>query len=328
MDFKHEFFKAVAIRDAAKQTGKTYWSLVKQFHRFIKKPASQWTGADVEAWMHEIHRLGYAGKSRKSALCAMAFVFKWVLKADMGTLKLPPMPKEHQTLRIVPTRQELARIFAGMNGQARLMAGVMYGAGLRVNECCQLRVKDIDFESRVIMVWFGKGGKSRRTLLPERLVPALERHVALRMAMHENDLANGGGLVELPGRLEHKYKEAKRELGWQWLFPSTQVRGQYRWHATDESVAKQMRAAVRAAGITKRVTPHTLRHSFATHAMRVGNDPRTVQDLLGHENLETTMIYLHGDSAQGVSPMDAGDIIARMDPRQQFSHLEQFSPLA
>jgi hypothetical protein len=119
------------------------------------------------------------------------------------------------------------------------------------------------------------------------------------------DLANGHGFVELPGRLAVKYRNANRELRWQYLFPSTMVRGQYRWHTTDEAVAKQMRSEVRAAGITKRVTPHTLRHAFATHAMQAGNDPRTVQDLLGHESLETTMIYLHGDAARGVSPLDA-----------------------
>jgi site-specific recombinase XerD len=112
-------------------------------------------------------------------------------------------------------------------------------------------------------------------------------------------------LVELPGRLAVKYKNANREFRWQWLFPSNVVRGQYRWHATDESVSKQMRAAVRAAGIVKRVTPHTLRHGFATHAMQAGNDIKTVQELLGHEDLNTTAIYLHAHAARGVSPLDA-----------------------
>jgi site-specific recombinase XerD len=111
--------------------------------------------------------------------------------------------------------------------------------------------------------------------------------------------------VDLPGRLAQKSKNANREFAWQWLFPSSIVRGQYRWHATDEMVGKQMRAAIRAAGITKRITPHTLRHAFATHAMESGNDIKTVQELLGHESLETTAIYLHGDVAHGVSPLDA-----------------------
>lgn len=234
----------------------------------------------------------------------MAFIFKRVLQSDMGKLDLPPMPKVRQTLRIIPSREELGRIFAGLKGQVKLMAGIMYGAGLRVGECCKLRVKDIDFANGCILIHSGKGDKSRRTVLPARLVPMLQKQMKWRLALHDLDLSNGQGLVELPGRLAIKYKHANRDFAWQWLFPSTVVRGQYRWHTTRESVAKQMRAAVKAAGITQRVTPHTLRHAFATHAMRAGNDPRTVQDLLGHESLETTMIYLHGDRAAGSSPLD------------------------
>lgn len=315
MKLREQFFKQIALRDAAKNTGRDYWGQVVKFYRFIKKPASQWTGEDVEAWMWELHRMEYARKSRKSSLCAVAFVFKHVLKRDMGLLKLPPMPKERENLKTIPTREELGRIFAGLKGQVRLMAGLMYGSGLRVGECCKLRVQDIDFDARTVRVWMGKGDKSRLTVLADAVVPALRRHIEWRRALHEMDSANGCGLVELPGRLAIKYKSANRELRWQWLFPSTLIRGQYRWYATDESVAKQMRAAVRAAGIMKRVTPHTLRHAFATHAMRDGNDPRTVQDLLGHESLETTMIYLHADAAKGFSPMDAGDApVRRLSP--------------
>lgn len=187
------------------------------------------------------------------------------------------------------------------------MAGLMYGSGLRVLcECCRLRVQDIDLEALTVRVQDGKGAKCRLTVLPVLLVPALRRHLAWRKALHDQDLAAGAGFVELPGRLAQKYPNANRELRWQWLFPSTVLRGQYRWHTTDEAIGKQLRASVRASGITKRVTPHTLRHAFATHAMQAGNDIKTVQDLLGHESLETTMIYLHSDAARGVSPLDAG----------------------
>jgi len=314
MQFKDQFFRAIALRDAAENTGRDYWLQLLKFFRFIGKPASMWEGPDVEAWMWELHRQDYARKSRKQSLCAVAFAFKHVLKRDMGTLKLPQMPKERKILKTIPTREELGRIFAGLKGQARLMAGVMYGSGLRVGECCKLRVQDIDFEARTVRVWNGKGDKSRLTVLPEAMIQALQRHIAWRKSLHDIDTANGCGLVELPGRLAIKYKNANRELRWQWLFPSTLVRGQHRWYATDESVAKQMRAAVKAAGIMTRITPHTLRHAFATHAMRVGNDPRTVQDLLGHESLETTMIYLHADAARGVSPLDVRAPSAMMSP--------------
>jgi site-specific recombinase XerD len=317
MKFKDQFFKAIALRDAAKNTGRDYWSQLVKFYQFTHKPASEWSGPDVEAWMWELHRMNYARKSRKQSLCAVAFAFKHVLKRDMGLLKLPPMPKERQNLKTIPTREELGRIFAGLKGQARLMAGMMYGSGLRVGECCKLRVQDIDFEALTVRVWNGKGDKSRLTVLSEAMVPALQRHIAWRKSLHDIDTANGCGLVELPGRLAIKYKSANRELRWQWLFPSTLIRGQYRWYATDESIAKQMRAAVKAAGIIKRITPHTLRHAFATHAMRVGNDPRTVQDLLGHESLETTMIYLHADAASGVSPLDVSGPVARISPQRR-----------
>lgn len=304
MNLKKAFFEAIALRDAARTTGRTYWACLMKFYQFIGKPASQWTGPDVERWLIELHRLDFAPKSRKQALCALVFCFKHVLKRDLGTLNLPPMPKERQTLKTIPTREELGRIFVGLHGQVKLMAGLMYGSGLRIGECCKLRVQDIDIEARTVRIWNGKGDKSRLTVLAEAVIPALRRHIEWRRALHEMDAANGCGLVELPHRLAHKYKSANRELRWQWLFPSTVIRGQYRWHTTDESVAKQMRAAVKAAGIIKRITPHTLRHAFATHAMQSGNDPRTVQDLLGHENLTTTMIYLHADAARGFSPMD------------------------
>lgn len=280
-----------------------FWN--RKFYGFTKKPASQWTGPDVRAFMLWLYDEKYSPVSRKQALNALAFTFKHVLKVDMGHLDLPPMPKIHHTLRIVPSREEIARIFAGLNGQVKLMAALMYGSGLRVGcECCRLRVQDVDLEALTLRIWNSKGDKSRLTILPVMLVPALRRQIAWRKALHEQDLAEGRGLVELPNRLAQKYRNAPRELGWQFLFPSTVVRGQYRWHTTDEAVSKQMRAAVKAAGITKRITPHCLRHAFATHAMQSGNDIKTVQELLGHEDLNTTAIYLHADAARGTSPLD------------------------
>lgn len=300
-------FEAEATeRSLGKSTVACYSFWARKFYAFCQKPASNWIGEDVRAWMLNLADEKYSAVSRKQALNAVVFLFKHVLKKELGQLDLPPMPKVRQTLRAIPSREELGRIFAGMTGQAKLMGLIMYGSGLRVGcECCKLRVKDVDFAGPALEVWSGKGLKCRRTVLPIALVPALRRHIAWVKSIHDLDLANGGGLVELPDRLAHKYKNANREFGWQWLFPSSMTRGQYRWHATDEMVGKQMRQSIRAAGIVKRITPHTLRHAFATHAMQVGNDPRTVQDLLGHESLETTMIYLHADCPNGTSPLDA-----------------------
>ena len=298
--------EAAAVEQSlGKSTVQCYSFWARKCYEFTRKPASQWSGPDVRAWLLSLAEQNYSPVSRKQALNAAAFVFKHVLKADMGRLDLPPMPKVRQTLRVIPSREELGRIFAGLRGQVKLMAWLMYGSGLRVGcECCRLRVQDIDLEALTVRVQDGKGAKCRLTVLPVMAVSALRRHLAWRKALHDQDLAAGAGFVELPGRLAVKYPNANLEFRWQWLFPSTVMRGQYRWHTTDEAVSKQMRASLRAAGITKRVTPHTLRHAFATHAMQAGNDPRTVQDLLGHESLETTMIYLHGDAARGVSPMD------------------------
>jgi integron integrase len=297
---------AATERSLGKSTVQCYSFWTRKFYGFCQKRGSEWTGDDVRAWMLHLADQNYSPVSRKQALNGIVFVCKYVLKRDLGMLDLPPMPKVRQTLRIIPSREELARIFSGLHGQVKLMAAVMYGSGLRVLcECCRVRVQDVDIEALTIRVWDGKGAKSRLTVLPVMLVPAMRRQIAWRKALHEQDLAEGAGYVELPGRLAQKYPKANRELGWQFLFPSTVRRGQYRWHTTDEAIGKQLRAAVRAAGITKRVTPHTLRHAFATHAMQAGNDIKTVQELLGHEDLNTTAIYLHADAARGVSPLDA-----------------------
>lgn len=304
MTFKQHFQRAACEQSLAKKTRECYLWHCRKAYGYIQQPVTQWTSENVRAWLVEMETQRYSPVTRKQALCALKFVFDHVLKRDLGHLDLPPMPKVRQTLRVIPTRTEIVSIFQQMTGQARLMAGLMYGAGLRVGECCTLRVKDIDLENCTIHIWCGKGDKSRLTVLPRVMVTALQKHIQARRALHERDLAVGDGLVELPGRLAHKYRNAPRELAWQFLFPSTCVREGYRWHATPESVAKQIRASIHRLSITRRITPHTLRHSFATHAMRAGADPRTIQDLLGHESLETTMLYLHGDQAQGFSPLD------------------------
>jgi integron integrase len=306
MSFLETLESAFACADLGKRTREAYRWWLRKFYKFHRKPASQWSGPDVEAWIHHLDANRYSAVSRKQALCAVAFAFKHALKRDMGQLALPAYPIEHHTLRTVPTRDEIAEIFKRLHGQVRLMAGLLYGAGLRVSECCELRVQDIDFAAATIRVHCGKGQRSRLTLLPVLLAPYLQRHIAARTAMHERDVLEGNGLVCLPGRLAQKYRGAPKELRWQYLFPSTAVRDGHRWHATPESVAKQMRAAVKGAGLIKRITPHTLRHAFATHSLLLGNDISSVQQLMGHESVETTMIYVHVDTAHGVSPLDVG----------------------
>lgn len=297
-------------RALKKRTVDTYLLWIRKFFSFTgRKPAAQWTGEDVQRFLWWMHTQDYAPKSRRQVLCALVYVFRHVLRVDVGALNLPSMPKEKKTVKIIPTRQEVARIMAGLRGQAKVMAGLLYGAGLRVSECCELRVKDVDLEAGTIRVHGGKGDKDRLTVLPQAMRAALVAQMQWRAGLHDRDLADGAGFVDLPGRMAIKSPRAARDLRWQFLFPSTVLRGQRRWHTTPESIQKALRIAVHAAGITKLVTPHTLRHAFCTHALRAGNDMATVQDLMGHDDPATTMIYAHGDYARGVSPMDAADLV-------------------
>lgn len=299
--------------------GYRFWN--RKFYGHARKPASQWLGADVKAFLLWLYEEKYSPVSRKQALNALAFTFKHVLKADMGNLDLPPMPKVHHTNRILPSPLELSRILVGMKGMPKTMAQLMAGSGLRVAECCKLRVQDVDIDALTIRVWFGKGDKCRRTIIPQSLVPDLQRHLALRKALHDRDLAEGCGLVELPGRLDKKYRQANREFRQQWFFPSTKFRGQYRWHAVPECVGKPMRRALREAGILKHITPHCLRHFFITYSQRVGNDLKTVMGWAGHTSAETTMIYTHPNAANGISPLDCMEarpvvLVPPMEPRR------------
>lgn len=318
VSFRDLFDQAAAMSSQqgglARRSRETYWLWLKAFSRFAGKPAREWRGGDVSKWMWHLDRERYSIPSRRQALCAVVWAFKRVLKVDLGTLELPTLPREKQRIRIIPSREELARIFAGLKNPARLMAGLMYGAGLRVSEVCELRVKDIDFGALTIRVHGGKGDKDRLAQLPARLVPMLERWLQWRAALHANDVAEGAGFVELPNRLAIKYRSAPRELGWQFLFPSAVRRGQYRWHRTPEAIQRDIKAAVRAAGIAKTVTPHTLRAAFATHALRMGNDITTVQQLMGHDSAETTLIYVGADGAKGLSPLDGA--AHAMQPRR------------
>lgn len=292
----------------ARRSRVAYWGRLQEFYAFAGKPAREWRGVDVSAWMWELDRRRYSISHRRQALCAVVWAFKRVLKVDLGTLELPSLPREKACIRIIPSRAELARIFVGLRNPSRLMAGLLYGAGLRVSEVCELRVKDIDFEALTLRVHGGKGDKDRLAQLPGRLVEALRRWLEWRAALHANDVAGGNGYVELPGRYGIKNPAAGRELSWQFVFPSAVVKARHRWHRTPQALQRDIKAAVRAAGITKMVTPHTLRAAFATHALRCGNDLSTVQELMGHESAETTLIYVGADGAKGVSPLDLGGV--------------------
>jgi integrase len=261
--------------------------------------------------MWHLERADYAIPSRRQALCAVVWAFKRVLKVELGTLELPTLPREQHRIKIIPSREELAAIFDRLRNPSKLMAALMYGAGLRVSEVCELRVKDVDFGALTLRVHRGKGDKDRLAQLPVLIVPMLRRWLIWREALHANDLADGAGYAELPGRLAIKYPNAPLEFPWQYLFPSAVIRDRHRWFRTPKALQEDVRTAVRAAKITKTVTPHTLRAAFATHALRCGNDFTTVQELMGHDSPETTLLYVGADGAKGNSPLDCAAVVTQ-----------------
>lgn len=251
--------------------------------------------------------------TQNQALCAVLFLYKQVLERDIGLVQGVTRAKSSVRVPVVMSRDEVQLVLNRLQGREWLMASLMYGAGLRVMECVRLRVKDVDFGFSQIIVRDGKGKKDRVTPLPERLVSSLKEQLAQVKRVHANDLADGYGEVSLPYALARKYPNAAREFGWQYIFPSSKRSidprsGKCKRHHIDVSVIQRaIRAAVLDADLNKPVTCHTFRHSFATHLLAAGHDIRTIQDLMGHKDVRTTMIYTHvlGKGGQGVfSPLD------------------------
>lgn len=254
-----------------------------------------------------------SASTQNQALNAILFLYREVINRNLAWLEGIVRAKKPRRLPVVLTRIEVREILGRMHGVTRLMASLLYGAGLRLLECARLRVKDVDFSRGEITVRDGKGRKDRITLLPANLKMPLAEHIRRVRLQHERDLSRNRGSVSLPCALSRKYPSASREWGWQWIFPATRFyrdrrTGEYRRHHLHESVLQRaVKDAVRASGVVKQASCHTLRHSFATHLLEKGYDIRTIQELLGHSDVSTTMIYTHvlNRGGRGVrSPLD------------------------
>lgn len=306
-------FKHYSLR-----TEVTYCDWIERFIRFhgMRHPSDMREAEVGEFLTHLAVNGKVSASTQNQALSALLFLYKQVLEQDIGWLEGVERAKKPVRVPVVLSRDEVHKVFAHLHGTPKLMAALLYGSGLRLLECLRLRVKDIDLAEARITVREGKGGKDRVTMLPVQLAARLERHLLKVKAQHEQDLEDGFGTVYLPNALDRKYPNAAREWAWQYVFPSSRLSSdprsegasvKRRHHLDESSLQLAVKKAVRASGITKPASCHTLRHSFATHLLENGYDIRTVQELLGHKDVSTTQIYTHVLSRPGLgvtSPLD------------------------
>ncbi len=305
----------IRLRNYSIRTERVYAEWIKRFIRFhaYRHPAEM-GAAEIEAYLtHLAVKRDVSASTQNQALAALLFLYKQVLKQELPWLDNVVRAKRPQHMPVVLTRDEVQRVLARLSGVPWLVASLLYGAGLRLTEALRLRVKDVEFSRREILVRDGKGQKDRVTVLPGTVIAVLQEHLLKVKRLHERDLAEGFGRANLPYALARKYPNAAAEWGWQFVFPSVnrsedpRGAGTFRHHIHEKTIQRHMREAVRQAGIIKPATPHTLRHCFATHLLEAGQDIRTVQELLGHADVKTTMIYTHVLNRGGLavlSPLD------------------------
>ena len=283
------------------RTEDAYLQAIKRFILFHNKRHPAQMGADeIRQYLSHLANRGQVSASTQNqALAALLFLYREVLGRELEFIDGIERAKRPQHVPTVLTREEAQRVLAHLTGVYCLMASLLYGSGLRLMECIRLRVKDLDFDYQQIIVRDGKGEKDRRTLLPAMLAEPLRGQLERARILHDEDIRHGFGNVYLPYALERKYPNASREWVWQWVFPADRLSVDprtghtRRHHASEDGLQRAVKRAVRQAGITKRASCHTLRHSFATHLLGAGYDIRTIQELLGHADVQTTMIYTH-----------------------------------
>jgi integron integrase len=307
----------IRLRHYSIRTEQAYLQWIRRYILFNHKRHPKDLGADevTRFLSHLALQRNVAASTQNQALNALLFLHREVLKIELPWLNDVQRAKRSQHLPVVLTRDEVKRLLARLEGTHWLMIGLIYGGGLRLLECLRLRVKDLDFDRCEIIVRDGKGAKDRVTMMARGVVEPLRNHLVRVRSLHQQDVQDGFGRGYLPFALARKYPNADLEWGWQYVFPSSRrsidprARVERRHHVSPESLQRAVKLAVRSAHILKPASVHTLRHSFATHLLESGYDIRTVQELLGHSDVKTTMIYTHVLNRGGkgvVSPLDVG----------------------
>jgi integron integrase len=293
-----DMVRKLRLKHLALRTERSYLGWIERFAAFVGVEPAALTSAEVESYLsHLAVQGGVSASTQNQAFSALLFLFRNVLgkELDVNALRAP----ESHRLPVVLSKQEVSSVIARLPERFRLMARLIYGAGLRLQECLELRVKDVDFDRGILTIRAGKGDKDRPTVLPESLRPAWEEHLKLIHGLHDADRRANLPGVALPLALERKYPNAGKEWGWFWAFPGDNVSTDprtgilRRHHLHPSAFQKHFKKAVADAGVAKPATIHTLRHSFATHLLESGTDIRTIQELLGHSDVKTTMVYTH-----------------------------------
>lgn len=308
--------QAMRSRHYSRKTESTYIHWIKRFIFFhhVRHPKDM-AEPEINAYLtHLAVKEHVSSSTQNQALCAIIFLYKYVLNRKIGDIGEVIRAKQSRYIPVVMTKDEVKAVVGNLTGDKKLMISLMYGTGLRLMECLRLRVQDIDFGRNEITVRDGKGAKDRITMLPESLKEPLRQHLVKTKSVHESDIKDGWGYVLMPYALDRKYPNAPRDWRWQWVFPqekrwkNTKTGEQGRHHVHETLLQKAVKEAVMKSGIAKRIGCHTFRHSFATHLLENGYDIRTIQELLGHKDISTTMIYTHvlSKGGHGVrSPFDS-----------------------
>ncbi len=291
----------IKLKHYSKRTEKAYVNWILRYIRFHHRKHPRNMGKkEVESFLTELAvKRGVSASTQNQALSAILFLYRDVLGVELPWLDNVVRAKRTQNLPVVLSREEIRMVFSFLEGVHLLMASLLYGAGLRLLECCHLRLKDVDFGRNQLMIRKGKGGKDRVALFPENIKKDLQGQVNKINWLHSRDLKNGAGMVLLDPALRKKYPTMGKELGWQWVFPGTRIHIEartgngWRHHLHESSLQRAIKEAGRKSGIKKRITCHVLRHSFATHLLEDGYDIRTIQELMGHKDVRTTMKYTH-----------------------------------